>query len=373
MNSLLYSIRSFKVSDPAFTFDYESKGFDRSVWSKVEASITTDDPICIDPRPWSKDFDFNTDYSMRYYFPKSDQYYMDIQTNPASVSFDGQVMYFKGGKDSVYNTTRRYNAEQTPSSNPEYATSFTAQVLIDGSSYVGPVTINSKNELKNAVLRFGDIPYQIGYLTNGNDILRMANSGFVIQDPIGIFQGMQNCRTFVYTPSLNLSNVDILNKGSNINDAFAYEWGAENRTLTVSTKDGSSITEAYKAQLTKDHGSNIVLNPQAQTSNNQPSLQAIRLEVTPEMSVKWSRMVLNTVYPEDATSFTYTFGEDDIVDGNSYMICFMACGVELPSEEAETQVANISVMSSDATPQVLSIDLDAFKKSFGFSAYSKKI
>lgn len=33
MNSLLYSIRGFKVGDPAFTFDYESKGFDRASWS----------------------------------------------------------------------------------------------------------------------------------------------------------------------------------------------------------------------------------------------------------------------------------------------------------------------------------------------------
>nr|DAH47867.1 MAG TPA: leucine-rich repeat protein [Caudoviricetes sp.] len=40
MNSLLYSIRGFKVGDPAFTFDYESKGFDRSVWSKVEETST---------------------------------------------------------------------------------------------------------------------------------------------------------------------------------------------------------------------------------------------------------------------------------------------------------------------------------------------
>lgn len=40
MNSLLYSIRSFKVGDPAFTFDYESKGFDRSVWSKIEETST---------------------------------------------------------------------------------------------------------------------------------------------------------------------------------------------------------------------------------------------------------------------------------------------------------------------------------------------
>ena len=42
MNSLLYSIRGFKVGDPAFTFDYESKGFDRSVWSKVESSPESD-------------------------------------------------------------------------------------------------------------------------------------------------------------------------------------------------------------------------------------------------------------------------------------------------------------------------------------------
>lgn len=41
MNSLLYSIRGFKVGDPAFTFDYESKGFDRSVWSRVEQVTPT--------------------------------------------------------------------------------------------------------------------------------------------------------------------------------------------------------------------------------------------------------------------------------------------------------------------------------------------
>ena len=40
MNSLLYSIRGFKIGDPAFTFDYESKGFDRSVWTKVEGEPT---------------------------------------------------------------------------------------------------------------------------------------------------------------------------------------------------------------------------------------------------------------------------------------------------------------------------------------------
>ena len=372
MNSLLYSIRGFKVGDPAFTFDYESKGFDRSVWSKTEEEkpSVVDEPILIDPRPWSKNFEFNTDFKMRYYFPKSGQYYMDIRTNPESVSFDGQTMYFEGGKDNVYATTWRYNAEQTPSDDPEYSTSLTAQVLIDGDSYVGPITVGSKNELQNAVLRFRDIPYEIGYLTDGNDILRMANSGYVIQDPIGIFQGMQNCRTFVYTPSLSLSNVDILNKGSNINNAFSYAWDAASRTLTVSTKDGSTITEAYKAQLTKDHGSNITLNPQAQTSNDQPSLQAIRLEVTPEMSVNWSRMVLNNILPEDVNEFTYTFGEDQIVEGNSYMICFMACGVELPTEEASSTV---SVLSMENTPQVLTLDLDTFRKSFGFSAYNKKI
>lgn len=41
MNSLLYSIRGFKVGDPAFTFDYESKGFDRSVWSRIEQTTPT--------------------------------------------------------------------------------------------------------------------------------------------------------------------------------------------------------------------------------------------------------------------------------------------------------------------------------------------
>lgn len=40
MNSLLHSIRSFKVGDPAFTFDYESKGFDRSEWTKVKDEPT---------------------------------------------------------------------------------------------------------------------------------------------------------------------------------------------------------------------------------------------------------------------------------------------------------------------------------------------
>lgn len=38
MNSLLYTIRGYKVGDPAFTFDTESKGFDKSVWSKVGQS-----------------------------------------------------------------------------------------------------------------------------------------------------------------------------------------------------------------------------------------------------------------------------------------------------------------------------------------------
>lgn len=156
-----------------------------------------DEPILIDPRPWNANFDFNTDYSMRYYFPKSDQYYMDIRTNPEAASFDGQTMYFEGGQDHVYDTTWRYNAEQTPSSDPEYATSFTAQVLIDGSSYVGPMTVNSKNELKNAVLRFRDIPYEYITLTDANDLLRMRESSYVIQDPVGIYASTQDARTFV--------------------------------------------------------------------------------------------------------------------------------------------------------------------------------
>lgn len=41
MNSLLHSIRGFKVGDPTFTFDYESKGFDRSVWSRIEQTTPT--------------------------------------------------------------------------------------------------------------------------------------------------------------------------------------------------------------------------------------------------------------------------------------------------------------------------------------------
>lgn len=54
MNSLLYSIRGFKVGDPAFTFDYESKGFDRSVWSKVESPPESD----IDENDPSQYFEF---------------------------------------------------------------------------------------------------------------------------------------------------------------------------------------------------------------------------------------------------------------------------------------------------------------------------
>lgn len=41
MNSLLHSIRGFKVGDPTFTFDYDSKGFDRSVWSNIEQVTPT--------------------------------------------------------------------------------------------------------------------------------------------------------------------------------------------------------------------------------------------------------------------------------------------------------------------------------------------
>ena len=69
MNSLLYSIRGFKVGDPAFTFDYESKGFDRSVWSKVESSPESD----IDENDPSQYFEFiaNRDGSNVNFFGNS--------------------------------------------------------------------------------------------------------------------------------------------------------------------------------------------------------------------------------------------------------------------------------------------------------------
>ena len=38
MNTLLYSIRSYKISNLEFAFDSNARCFDQSVWGKVEAS-----------------------------------------------------------------------------------------------------------------------------------------------------------------------------------------------------------------------------------------------------------------------------------------------------------------------------------------------